>query len=368
MLRTACTQARTWQQAGQEGFRIAVNVSPTQLREKDFVTIVESILGETGLTANTLELEITEGSLVQSSDEMLRVMHELREMGINLAVDDFGTGYSALAYLKDLPIDTLKIDQSFVQSLMAHPANATIVQAIVLMAHALNLATVAEGVEDYDQLHLLGSYGCTALARVSSRPPGSGARIRAVDRESFVQLGSLTSAETLTRKSRASLVRHTHSSTPSACPPPSRSASLWPAKVAWPEGLCMIACRKRPREADLLRAIAALRNARWRVPHGVQRVARSLDTGRGNTAAVAEKRWDDMFYRRAAQMAALPERARYRVVFLGDSITQRWADAGSIVWDRYYRDLPAANFGINGDRTQACDLAHPERRVRRHGS
>lgn len=94
---------------------------------------------------------------------MMTSLHELKEIGVHLSVDDFGTGYSALAYLKDLPIDLLKIDRSFVSSMMVDPAGATIVEAIVRMAQGLNLTTVAEGVEEHDQLLLLGAYGCNRM-------------------------------------------------------------------------------------------------------------------------------------------------------------------------------------------------------------
>jgi diguanylate cyclase (GGDEF)-like protein len=163
VLRTACVQAAQWQARGHEGFKIAVNVSPRQLQDPGFAFTVDDALRFSGLSAQSLELEITEGSLVEDADLMLRALHGLKELGVGLSVDDFGTGYSALSYLKDLPIDVLKIDRSFVNSLMVDPAVATIVQAIVKMARGLNLVTIAEGVEQQDQLLLLGSYGCNKI-------------------------------------------------------------------------------------------------------------------------------------------------------------------------------------------------------------
>ncbi len=163
VLQTACHQAVRWQSMGHEGFRMAVNVSPRQLQDPGFAQRVERALLRSDLNPKNLELEVTESTLVKDGGLMLSSLHELKEIGIHLAVDDFGTGYSALAYLKDLPVDLLKIDRSFVESLMVDPASATIVQAIVHMAKGLNLTTVAEGVETHDQLLLLGSYGCNRM-------------------------------------------------------------------------------------------------------------------------------------------------------------------------------------------------------------
>jgi len=163
VLQEACRQAMVWQRAGHEGFRIAVNVSPRQLQQRQFRSQVEHALTSTGLPPECLELEITESSVVQNAEGTLRALHALKSLGVHLAVDDFGTGYSALAYLKDLPIDVLKIDRSFVASLLADPANVTIVEAVLRMARGLNLTTVAEGVEDHDQLLLLGSLGCNRM-------------------------------------------------------------------------------------------------------------------------------------------------------------------------------------------------------------
>jgi EAL domain-containing protein (putative c-di-GMP-specific phosphodiesterase class I) len=124
------------------------------------VSVVCDALEESGLPPELLELEITERILVQDAEVTVNVMDQLKRLGVHLAIDDFGTGYSALSYLKHLPIDVLKIDQSFVRSLTTDPADATIVESIVRMAKGLNLSTVAEGVETREQLLLLGSFGC----------------------------------------------------------------------------------------------------------------------------------------------------------------------------------------------------------------
>jgi diguanylate cyclase (GGDEF)-like protein len=171
ILRTACEQNALWQRDGQPGFRISVNVSPRQLQEAHFAEMIETTLHETGLPPELLDLEITESSLVKGADVTLNALHRLKDLGVHLSIDDFGTGYSALSYLKHLPIDALKIDQSFVRSLNSDPADTTIIQAIVMMAQGLNLGTVAEGVETREQLLLLASYGCNRMQGYLFRKP-----------------------------------------------------------------------------------------------------------------------------------------------------------------------------------------------------
>lgn len=163
VMRNACLQNAYWQDLGYRGLRVSVNVASQQFQESGFVDNVASCLEDSGMRPEGLEIEITESSLLEDVEATLNTLHELRRLGIRLAIDDFGTGYSALCYLKRLPIDVLKIDQSFVQSLATDTSDATIVQAIIQMAHGLNLTTIAEGVENLDQLLLLGSYGCRRM-------------------------------------------------------------------------------------------------------------------------------------------------------------------------------------------------------------
>ncbi len=160
VLQEACRQAAVWHAEGHVGLRIAVNVSSRQFRERSFEQVVAAALTETGLRPESLELEITEGSLIGDVDATVTTLYALKRLGVRLSIDDFGTGYSALSYLKRLPVDVLKIDQSFVRELTTHPVNATITEAIVRLARGLDLATIAEGVETPEQLLLLGSYGC----------------------------------------------------------------------------------------------------------------------------------------------------------------------------------------------------------------
>jgi diguanylate cyclase (GGDEF)-like protein/PAS domain S-box-containing protein len=160
VLGEACRQARVWQDTCLPSMRIAVNVSPVELRDPGFVAGVRSILAATGLEAQYLELELTETVLVQDLASTTAVLEALRDMGVQLALDDFGTGFSSLSHLKRFPIDMLKIDQSFVRDLATGPGDASIVGAVISMAESLNLQVVAEGVETPEQFELLKEQGC----------------------------------------------------------------------------------------------------------------------------------------------------------------------------------------------------------------
>jgi EAL domain-containing protein (putative c-di-GMP-specific phosphodiesterase class I) len=160
VLREACRQSRIWQDEGLPLLRIAVNVSAVELRARDFIAVVGTILAETGSAADRLELEITESSLMQDSTATSVVLSGLKDMGINLALDDFGTGYSSLSYLRRFPIDTLKIDRSFVYDLVTNPDDASIVSAVISMGKSLHMRVVAEGVETRKQLAFLQTHSC----------------------------------------------------------------------------------------------------------------------------------------------------------------------------------------------------------------
>ena len=160
VLREACRQARAWQDAGLPPMRIAINVSAVELRAKDFVAGVRAILAETGLEPRYLELELTETFLMQDSKSTAAVLQALKDMGVQLALDDFGTGYSSLSYLKRFPIDTLKIDRSFVRDLTTDADDASIVSAVISMGKSLHMRVVAEGVETREQLAFLQEQSC----------------------------------------------------------------------------------------------------------------------------------------------------------------------------------------------------------------
>jgi EAL domain-containing protein (putative c-di-GMP-specific phosphodiesterase class I) len=162
-LREACAQCRAWLDLGHASMQVSVNLSPRQFRQKDIVQAIEAILLETRLPAQALELEITETTIMHSTAHTIGALHELTALGVQISVDDFGTGYSSLAYLKRFPIDTLKIDQSFVHDITSDPDTAAIVQAIIAMAHSLRLKVIAEGVEFTEQANFLRTHGCDQM-------------------------------------------------------------------------------------------------------------------------------------------------------------------------------------------------------------
>ncbi len=160
VLRTACTQAKAWQDGGLPPLRVAVNLSARQFQHSDLLEMVASVFAETGLEPNYLELEITESIAMQNGELTINVLRGLRDLGIRIGIDDFGTGYSSLSNLKNFPIDTLKIDQSFVRDLTTDPNDAAIATTVIAMAHSLNLKVIAEGVETPEQLDFLKERGC----------------------------------------------------------------------------------------------------------------------------------------------------------------------------------------------------------------
>ncbi len=162
VLQSACQQVRAWRDAGISTPRIAVNLSARQFADPHLMVDIRQFCNDAGLDPHLLELEITESVIMKQGDSTMETLRQLHEMGIRLAVDDFGTGYSSLAYLKRFPIQTLKIDRSFVNDVTVDPDDATIVSAIISLAHALGLQVVAEGVETSDQLQFLRSRGCDA--------------------------------------------------------------------------------------------------------------------------------------------------------------------------------------------------------------
>ena len=165
VLETACRQNHAWQKAGYPPVHVAVNIASPHFRQGGLMDSVARALRETGLGPEWLELEVTESMLMQGVDAQgvdltLDTLFKLKDMGVRLAIDDFGTGYSSLAYLKRFPLDTLKIDRSFVKDLPRDAEDAAIAKAIIAMAHSLRLAVVAEGVETDQQLAFLRQHGC----------------------------------------------------------------------------------------------------------------------------------------------------------------------------------------------------------------
>ncbi|OCA84563.1 diguanylate cyclase [Bacillus sp. FJAT-27225] len=160
VLREACRQCKEWHDMGFGRLTVSVNLSPLQFQKQDLVRLVGGILQETGLSSNSLEIELTEGTVMKNPEETAKILHLLKELGVSIAIDDFGTGFSSLSYLKHFPISVLKIDKSFIHNLELDKANASIVAAVISLAHSLNLKVVAEGVETGEQLEFLSSSSC----------------------------------------------------------------------------------------------------------------------------------------------------------------------------------------------------------------
>jgi EAL domain-containing protein (putative c-di-GMP-specific phosphodiesterase class I) len=170
VLERACRQHQLWQSAGL-ALRLSVNLSPVQFREGGVVQLIERTLAETGFDPQYLEIELTEGVMLESSDASMTSLRRLRKFGIGFSLDDFGTGYSSLAYVKRLPVQRLKIDQSFVHRLGLDGQDEAIVRAVIDLGHSLDLKVTAEGVESVDQLRRLQELGCDEAQGDLISPP-----------------------------------------------------------------------------------------------------------------------------------------------------------------------------------------------------
>lgn len=160
VLRTACMQNKAWQQAGIKPVRISVNLSARQFQQQNLVEDIKRLMDETGIGPEWLSIEVTESAAMQDFDATANALKKLKAMGIEISLDDFGTGYSSLNYLKLLPIDVIKIDRSFIQSMAQNAGENAIVKAVILLAHSMNLKVVAEGVENIEQLEFLRDQNC----------------------------------------------------------------------------------------------------------------------------------------------------------------------------------------------------------------
>jgi len=165
VLRRACADAAAWP----NGIKVAVNVSPLQLREETWIETVVRTLGATGLPPDRLELEVTESVLIKNNESTLRTLHQLHALGVRIAMDDFGTGYSSLSYLRSFPFSKIKIDRSFIDE--SSIDSLIIVQAVVSLASGLNMTTTAEGVETERQLEVIRAAGCTEMQGYLFSPP-----------------------------------------------------------------------------------------------------------------------------------------------------------------------------------------------------
>ena len=195
VVQTACVQNSAWQKGGLPPLRIAVNISARQMADKGLAEFIVDTMTRTGLTAESLELEITESAVMSNQDHAEKVLNQLKALGFHLTMDDFGTGYSSLAYLKRFPFDSVKIDQSFVRGIPVNRDDCAIVEAIVAMAHSLELKVVAEGVETQEQSEFLRELGCDQIqGYVFSKPIPSaeivGLLYKTMTRGATVQAGS----------------------------------------------------------------------------------------------------------------------------------------------------------------------------------
>ncbi len=159
VLQTACTQIRQWTN-GASSIPIAVNLSPSQFRSEYLVETVEHTVREAGIDPARLSLEITESIFMKDQDISISILQRLKKIGVRISIDDFGTGYSSLSYLKKFPVDTIKIDQSFVRDVASDPDTTSLVTAIITMAHSLGLRTIAEGIETEEQWKILRLLKC----------------------------------------------------------------------------------------------------------------------------------------------------------------------------------------------------------------
>jgi diguanylate cyclase (GGDEF)-like protein/PAS domain S-box-containing protein len=163
VLKTACARNKAWQDNGMPALRMAVNLSPRQFVHEKLLHDVARVLEETGLDPTTLEFEITESMVMHNPEHAVKLLNELKAMGIHLSIDDFGTGYSSLSHLKRFPIDSVKIDRSFIRDIPGDADDAAITQAIIAMAHGLRLTVIAEGVETTEQVRFLRDHGCDEI-------------------------------------------------------------------------------------------------------------------------------------------------------------------------------------------------------------
>lgn len=182
VLTSACLQAAHWRSKGLNFACIGVNISSIQIHQPGFVAMVKEVIAETGITPESLELEITETVLMKSLDSNIEILKDLRDMGIRIALDDFGTGYSSLNYLRKIPITTLKVDKSFIDNLCSSTKEKAIIESIIEMAHHMDLKVVAEGVETAEQLHILNDKYCDKVQGYLFSKP-----LPAIDAENLIK-------------------------------------------------------------------------------------------------------------------------------------------------------------------------------------
>ena len=205
VLREACRNARQWQLAGMMPLRIAVNLSARQFRQKQLVEVVQSALRDADLPPQFLELELTESAVMYDPEESARILEQLSRLGVQISIDDFGAGYSSLSHLKRFPLDKLKIDRSFIRDVIHSSEDASIVRAVISLAHSLKLKVIAEGVESSEQLEFLRELGCDRYQGYYFSPPMSSEELAAWMESRQLELRGLTEADVLKTHSRLSV-------------------------------------------------------------------------------------------------------------------------------------------------------------------
>ncbi|MET0536245.1 MAG: EAL domain-containing protein [Steroidobacter sp.] len=204
VLREACRQVRRWLDSGMSPVRMAVNLSAKQFRHADLAAVVRSALTEARLQPGYLELELTESAIMDDAQKSASTLQILSTMGVHISIDDFGTGYSSLSYLRRFPLDKLKIDRSFVRDLLSNPDDASIVKAIISLAHNLRLRVVAEGVESAEQLGFLRELGCDQYQGFFCSPAVPAHAFEAIVERMRAGRPDLTEADMLRTQSRLS--------------------------------------------------------------------------------------------------------------------------------------------------------------------
>ncbi len=202
VVREACRQARAWQDSGMAPLRVSVNLSPSQFRGSGLTQTIRDALDEAGLHPQYLEVELTESTVMSEPEESIAILEQLSAMGVLVSVDDFGTGYSSMSYLRRFPIDKLKIDRVFINEIASRPEDASIVRAIVSLAHSLRLKVVAEGVETPAQLDFLKNVGCDEYQGFHFSRPVPAAEFERLIRDKSAQAGPMNSEDMLRTHSK----------------------------------------------------------------------------------------------------------------------------------------------------------------------
>jgi diguanylate cyclase (GGDEF)-like protein len=204
----ACRQAKAWQSEGLPSVRVAVNLAPSQFRLANLVDQIRRALEASGLNPQLLEVELTETAVMSDAEESIQILEAISRMGVLVSVDDFGTGYSSMSYLRRFPIDKLKIDRCFVDQMTRRREDASIVQAIISLAHSLHLKVIAEGVETPEQLALLAELGCDQYQGFHFSPALEPTQFLALVKQSRADRESLTDDEAARTHSKLAILAH----------------------------------------------------------------------------------------------------------------------------------------------------------------